>query len=123
VQPSSPVHQFQTAYVSSPACTCSSSRCRNRRNSHFHLCLIAQHGTRQFSPLSYVSMVSPPSPCLHESGAASNSDAPTALCCSGLSPNCVHFSCCSPTASSSAVAPRVHQSACYHAHVRNTKWV
>jgi len=41
-------------------------------------CLIAQHGAQQFS-LRYASVVSL-LPCLHESGAAPYSDAPTALC-------------------------------------------
>ena len=54
---------------------------------------------------------------LSESGAAPYSDAPTALCGSvfgehygqtELHADCVHFSCCYPTASASAAVPRLY---------------
>ena len=82
---------------------------------------------------SYASLVTPPPPSLRESGAAPYSDAPTALCGPGcavvslasaslawsdrtaprlrplqlLLPNCIRFSCCSPTAPASACCSRI----------------
>ena len=75
--------------------------------------VLAQHGTWQFSLRcrhSYASVVSPPSPCLCESGTAHYSEAPTALC---GSVSCKHYYHvvrlnCALIASASAAAPRLH---------------
>jgi len=76
------------------------------------LFMLAQHGTWQFLPCCihrYASVVSPPSPCLCESGGDPYSVAPTALCSSVSGEHQSHVvrPNCALIASASAAAPRL----------------
>ena len=96
------------AYVSSPALA-ALLLCRGAFIS-FHIST-AQHMTVLSSRQTYALEVSPPSPCLHESGVYVAQHLWQTLVSCGqtkLLPDCIHSSFCSLIAFTSTAAPRLH---------------